>query len=241
MEGREGSQLQMNDGARVTVMRWGQVAHHAYSGDLSVFTVIPPRTYHRQPSDLPFPSISLMRQENAEVAYAVLPRPPMEIGIDKHSSWGKLYIGVMYARCGDTQFQAPENPTYVAIKRLNKQVVHRYLEQGGPKNPYRRVACMKAIGDDVHVLRCIDFLEDKDYLYIITLAACSLGTLADYQWDTIGSYMDQERRLSIIHKIRQIQLYLEQNMMNHRDLNFGPDDFVFLTQNNLVLSDGHER
>jgi serine/threonine protein kinase len=242
---------QQIEGARLRVWQLGHVAlppvqenhmpnnheaevHPAYTGDMSCFTVIPEEQIPQGQETL-VPPISLVRgDEGATQAYAVLATPPREIGTNRDPNWGRLFHAVLYPRIGETQFFAPRNPTRVVVKRLNKHIVHDYLEQGGSENPYREVSRMQEIGDDVHVLRCIEFLEDEDYIYIITLAACQLGTLKDYIWGAADN-LDEEQCRCIFLKILEILRYLARHMINHHDMS--PDNFLFLTPDNLVVYD----
>lgn len=138
---------------------------------------------------------------------------------------------------GPREFQACAEPKFVAIKRLNKEAVRHYHKQGGQENVYREVALMQELGDNKHVLKCIEFLEDEKYLYIVTPKACEVGTLKDcIQWgDPDDESMEQARIQKIWCKILQILGYLEEHGINHRDIS--PDNFLFLTRNNLVVFD----
>ena len=147
--------------------------YRAYTGPKELLTVLPSAT-------VPMPSpIWLVREQEPEQAYVLMNKPTIEM-THRHPNWGCVFFGMIYPRVGETTFQAPlMHPEYVAIKRLDKQVVHRYLALGGPENPYKEVARMEELGDDEHVLRCTEFLEDDNYLYIVTRKACEEGTLKD--------------------------------------------------------------
>lgn len=192
------------------------------------------------------PAIWLVRAHEPTQAYALDPgRQSIRIGHEnRHPDWGNVYFGIVYPRIVGTTylFQAPilpmaeAQPQYVAIKRLSKTIVHRYLEYGGTENPYKEVARMEEFGDNVHVLQCIEFLEDDDYLYIVTPRACSLGTLKDaISWGDHDEIMEPERSHQIFCKILQILGYLERKGIHHRDLS--PDNFLFLSPDNLVVYD----
>jgi serine/threonine protein kinase len=140
---------------------------------------------------------------------------------------------LLYPRDGDSlSFCAPKKPTKVAIKVLDKQMVHEYLSKGGVENPYKDVARMLEIGDDVHVLKCIEFLEDDKYLYIVTKQACEHGTLMDYMKRHCLSE-DEIRRIFL--KILKILDYMNRHNICHHD--FKPENLLFLSPDNLVAFD----
>jgi len=86
---------------------------------------------------------------------------------------------------------------------------------------------MQELGDNDHVLECIEFLEDETYLYIVTPRACNDGTLKDcIAWGDANEIMDPERSHAIFCKMLRILVYLEEHGIQHRDLS--PDNFLFL-------------
>jgi serine/threonine protein kinase len=87
----------------------------------------------------------------------------------------------------------PDNPIYVAIKKINKQAVAHALngknvlrEDAYGENPYKEIARMQEMGDNRHVIKCLDALQDDDYLYIITPWALG-GDLKDWIWNVNGN------------------------------------------------------
>lgn len=72
----------------------------------------------------------------------------------------------------------PTIAEFVAIKTLGKKVVNDYLAAGGKENPYKEIYRMQQLGDNIHVLACVDALEDEHYLYIIS-PYCRELTLKD--------------------------------------------------------------
>jgi serine/threonine protein kinase len=72
----------------------------------------------------------------------------------------------------------PATAEYVAIKTLGKKVVNDYLAAGGNENPYKEIHRMQQLGDNIHVLACVDALQDEHYLYIIS-PYCRELTLKD--------------------------------------------------------------
>jgi serine/threonine protein kinase len=121
----------------------------------------------------------------------------------------------------------------VAIKQLRRAVFRPLLDDDGPNNPYKEVAFLQELGDDVHVLTPIEALEDDEFLYIITPRG--LATLADtIPWET-SQTLEPGRVRSIFRQLLEIQAYLLRHGVCHRDLS--PDNFLFLTQDNLVVFD----
>jgi hypothetical protein len=55
----------------------------------------------------------------------------------------------------------------VAIKVLQKDVVRRYLAEGGREDPFKEVARMHALGDGTHVLESFEALEDEVFLFSV--------------------------------------------------------------------------
>ena len=197
------------------------------------FTVAPPK--EAQPDD-EVPPIFLLRKRQATHAYARIPRPPIDLN-HHGNNWGCVLFGVMFPRVSSTTFQAPSSKTarYVAIKQLRRSVVDEYLRTGGEENPYKEIARMQELGDDVHVLSCIEALQDDQYLYIITPMACGSGTLKDAIPWLRRQPMDPDRARELFIQILNILLYLEQHGICHRDLS--PDNFLFLSPNRLVAFD----
>ena len=135
-------------------------------------------------------------------------------------------------------FQAPSDllcVEYVAIKQLSLQAVHNYLRKGGQEDPYKEIARMQELGDNIHVLKCIEALRDNEYLYIITPRACAEGTLKDVIWGPSYSSLTRDRIHDWMVQILEILSYLERHGICHRDLS--PDNFLFLTPDHLVVFD----
>jgi serine/threonine protein kinase len=193
--------------------------------------VLRPRS--SDPKDV-LPPVYLVRETGATQAYALLEKTP--ISLNHHGpGWGNVLFAVIYTRVGDTNtFQAPDRPEYVAIKQLNKEVVAKYLETGGEENPYKEIARMQELGDNRHVLKCTEALQDDKYLYIVTPKACEEKTLKDaIQWYAGG--LESNRAHSLFIQILEILDYLMQHGICHHDLS--PDNFIFLSKDNLVAFD----
>ena len=186
------------------------------------------------PHEIP-PPVYLLRQYGSREAYALIDKEP----IQNHRNWGDIVFAVVYECVGDPGsrvFQAPSEASarFVAIKRLKMADVDEYLQKGGSENPYRDICRMREMGDNVHVLQCVDALRDDEFLYIVTPKACEIGTLQDAA--LCGSEpMDRSRAKLLFRKILQILSYLDSYDISHRD--FTPDNFVFLEPDNLVVFD----
>jgi serine/threonine protein kinase len=175
-------------------------------------------------------------------AYARIPgKDPVDINHHWPTGWGEVFFCHVYQRSvqlEDRTFQQTlPVPQCVAVKRLRKTSVQEYLAVGGQENPYVEVLRMREIGDNKHVLKCIEFLQDSQWLYIVTpMAAGTDATLAEVIWDDdLDEMLDWNRICAIFEKILRILIYLETNGICHRDLS--PDNFLFLTDDNLVAFD----
>lgn len=172
------------------------------------------------------PPISLVSLIRPSVAYAVLNRDP--ILIEKGNQvWGHIHFAVKYYQVSDTQYRPPlpNQEERVCIKKLFKSVVDPNLAAGCDENPYREVARMNEFGDDRRVLRCLDFIEDKDHLYIVTQEG--KGTLRDLiAWGKPHELIGKDRVKRIFRKLLLILDYLVDNNICHHDVS--PDNFLFL-------------
>ena len=116
-----------------------------------------------------------------------------------------------------------ESSSMVAIKKLHKAPFALYLERGGHENPYNAISRMQTIGDDDHVLSCIEALEDDKYLYTV-MPFCEGRSLLDLIQDGSG-LMEYEAR-SIYGKILENVHYLQSHSICHHDLS--PDNILQL-------------
>jgi Protein kinase domain len=186
------------------------------------------------------PPVFLTRLQDPTKAYAKIPRPP--ISLDHHGhQWGSVYFAVVYPRVDEADglvFQAPSGERqshYVAIKQLRKSVLYDYQRAGGHENPYVEIARMQELGDNQHVLECIEALEDDDYLYIVTPKASAEGTLKDAIAWLQADPMEPERARELFVQVLNILAYLERHGVCHRDMS--PDNFIFLSPHRLVAFD----
>ena len=177
----------------------------------------------------------------------------------KHDNeiWGEIWSSARYTKTETGTYKISKDN--VAIKKLNKTVVDAYLARGrtpttepqdlihigheylarvleisGRENPYREMSRMDEIGDNIHVLRQIEFLQDDHNIYIVMPHACELGSL-DYVAFNRESPMPATEAQRIWKQILEILTYLERHNIQHRDVS--PDNFLFLTPDRLVLMD----
>lgn len=180
------------------------------------------------------PPVYLHREVNPTHAYALTGRS-IELS-HHHPDWGHVHFGIALERRDSSGFVPPSLPTevrHVAIKQLRKSVFLHGLARGGPNDPYKEVALMQELGDNVHVLQLLEALEDDEFLYIVTPRG--LGTLLDViPWNS-RQPLQADRVRSIFRKLLDILLYLERHSVCHRDLS--PDNFLFLSESNLVVFD----
>jgi Protein kinase domain len=226
--------------------------HRAYTGSLNQVAVVfvDPMTQTMVETGTIVPN--LVRADPADwtrvahdapQAYMKCGKEAIRFGQQRDVNWGVLIPMVILPLRGQNTFAAPlqGEANFVMVKRLRKDVLHPYLDSGGTENPYKEVALMQQLGDDNHVLKCVECLEDDDHLYIITRLACSEGTLQDvilgYIQDvhSIRGVMDVDRARNIFRKILDILLYLVERGICHRDLS--PCNLLFLSPDNLVVFD----
>lgn len=211
--------------------------HQAYRGPTAELEVLPA---DRDSEHMPH-NIFLVRDfgTNGEPTqgYALTEGyQPIDLSHGKrHPEWGCVFFGIVCERVGPRSFQVTSQR--VAIKRLNRLIVHEYLNRGGQENPYKEAARMEELGDGRHVLPLIEFLEDDNYLYIVTPEATGTHrTLSDaIAWGDPSAVMEPERAQQIFSKILKILHYLASKGISHRDLS--PSNFLFLTDENLVVFD----
>jgi len=127
-----------------------------------------------------------------------------------------------------------ESDVTVAIKKLHTAPFALYLERGGRENPYHAISRMQSIGDDEHVLSCIEALQDDKYLYTV-MPFCEGKSLMDViPWDsspdTVVEYDVKEIYCSILENLH----YLQAHNICHHDLS--PDNILQL-KGKLVFCD----
>jgi serine/threonine protein kinase len=133
--------------------------------------------------------VEVMRTHNPTQAYMAMPGlVPKPLRPDT-PGWGKEFIGIILPRIhksddeGDSDavlmFAAPlpEQMEMVTVQRFRKNLVlHESMtillqqqeHRDTPSFLHRAVRQMQNIGDNIHVLGCIEALEDDEFLYIVT-------------------------------------------------------------------------
>ena len=116
------------------------------------------------------------------------------------------------------------------------------------EDPIKDIARMQELGDNQHVIKCVEALEDEENIYIITPKA-KAGTLTEaigfrlpgkslsfmLSWIHQRRSTNQLKVWKIFRQIVEVLKYLEAHGICHHDLS--PDNFVFLTEDNLVVID----
>jgi len=165
--------------------------------------------------------VDIVRRDKPTQAYKILPSREKR-NLDHHApGWGFVAFGIVLRRLHDGIYQMPHPDTveYVAIKRLDRKVVDQSLAQGKRENPYREISRMQTLGDNIHVLGCIEALQDENFLYII-MPYCEQESLVEWiPWDR---GFPEEKARQIFQQILENLIYLRQHGVCHRDLS--PDN-----------------
>ena len=201
--------------------------------DLFAMTLYPPQDNGRR--------IILARSQDAPQAYFLTRSPEDSInlyqkGTSRRPDWGRIYFAAKCPVIGNNIFQVPQIPDEVVIKILNKFAVQEYLQlHPYGENPFKELARMEEIGDNTHVLKHIEALQDEKYLYIVLPKG--LHTLDKYvhRFTQEGRDVPSVKCHEIFCKIIKINVHLLRHGINHHDLS--PDNLMFLTEDNLVLID----
>jgi serine/threonine protein kinase len=178
--------------------------------------------------------VEVVRSQNAEQAYMRI-ESAGKISLNHHGQgWGYLFQGVLLPRVEDGVFQEPERTKaiYVAIKRLKRAAIYRELARGNHENPEREIYRMQSIGDNIHVLGCIEALQDDTYLYIIS-PFCGHGTLENMM--QTGPMLEIEAR-AIFRQVLQSLAYIHHDHgLCHRDIS--PGNALLHNNGRIVLND----
>lgn len=165
--------------------------------------------------------VDIVRRDNPTRAYGIISSKEKKT-LDHHApGWGYVAFGIILPRLSDGVYQMPhpDDVEYVAIKRLNKKVVQKSLAQGKREDPYKEIYRMQSIGDNYHVLGCIEALEDERHLYII-MPYCEQESLVEIiPWQQ-GFPEQQAKRY--FKEVLENLMYLRQHGICHRDLS--PDN-----------------
>jgi serine/threonine protein kinase len=169
-------------------------------------------------------------------AYMRIPRQP--IILDHHGpGWGVVYFGVIVNKVGDGVYQAPSqsDARLVAIKRWQKSVIGPAVQRGANENPYREILRSQVLGDDVHVLRSIEAMQDEDYLYLI-MPYCDVSLSNWIPWN--GGVVRENLSAAIYQNILENVRYCHERGVCHRDIS--PDNCLVLNGrvvfNDLAMS-----
>lgn len=177
--------------------------------------------------------VDIVRRENPTQAYCIISSKEKK-SLDHHApGWGYVAFGIVLPRLADGVFQMP-NPDgveYVAIKCLNRRVVDQSLAQGKRENPYKEIYRMQTIGDNVHVLGCLDALHDDSHLYII-MPYCEQESLVE--WIPWKQGFPEEQARHLFQQVLENLMYLRQHGVCHRDLS--PDNCM-IYKGRVVFTD----
>jgi serine/threonine protein kinase len=121
----------------------------------------------------------------------------------------------------------------VAIKKQSLAKIQKALKQGHHENPFDAIKRMQTIGDDVHVLGCLEALKDHKNLHTI-MKFCDGGVLSMHEdAEAMGGLPESTARECIL-KIWKNLHYLQRHGIVHHDLS--PDNIMSLN-GNLVMTD----
>lgn len=201
--------------------------------------VIPPD----EDDDPEMEELFLVRSENPVQGYNLFGKASVLLeNTSRPRDWGEIFFAVVFPRVppkdaedeGVLKFRMPDphEVQYVAIKKLCKRVVRWYLSRGGHEDPYKEIARMQEIGDGVHVLNCVEALEDDDFVYIITPYSKE-GSLAEKLGSEWGKGLPEPEAQALFKNILEILLYLERHGIFHHDL--APDNFLFFNGRLLLF------
>lgn len=197
-----------------------------------VWVLLPPGESTTEPQKQ---IMDVIKAENPTQAYMRIPTMAKK-SLDHHAPrWGCVYFGVILHQVSPGVFQAPtaEQAKLVAIKRLKKSVVDACLAQGKRENPYKEIQRMQTLGDNIHVLGCIEALVDytNDFLYII-MPYCEKQSLAEWiPWD---QGVSENQAKQVFSQLLENVVYLHDRGICHRDLS--PDNCM-IYNGRVVLTD----
>ena len=184
---------------------------------------------HADPPRRSWETIDIVRETNPQRAYMINRSLDNMILRENVPGWGFICFGIILPRVEEGVYEMP-NPMecqHVAIKCLNKRVVDNQVIHGRTtEDPYTEIVRMHTIGDNLHVLRCIEALEDDSYIYII-MPRCE-GSLASFipdanrlldgQDDPIRERMPEAEARDLFKQILENLQYLRDNRICHRGL-----------------------
>lgn len=175
--------------------------------------------------------VYLKRLNNATRAYALtneyIARLPRGRG---YILYAVVYNWNGYAYTAPDPRSSP--PQHVVIKQLWKSAILENYARGGVEDPLKEIALLQSLGDNEHVIKPLEALEDSEFLYIITPRGIPLDTIIP--WNSPNT-LPRERIRSIYRQLLRILQYLEHHNICHRDIS--PGNLVFLAPDRLVLID----
>jgi serine/threonine protein kinase len=117
---------------------------------------------------------------------------------------------------------------------LQKSVVLNSLAQGKQENPYKEIQRMQQLGDNRHVLGCIEALQDETYLYIV-MPYCQEASLVEHiSWRQPNVLPSEDAAQHYFWQLLENLTYLRSKSICHRDLS--PDNCM-IYNGRLVLTD----
>ncbi|MGV2436221.1 MAG UNVERIFIED_CONTAM: protein kinase [Anaerolineae bacterium] len=127
---------------------------------------------------------------------------------------GKILYGLLYQRVEATG-RYLETKHVVVIKKLSKP----WIRQRGirTENPFSEMAVAQIFGDDVHIVRMYDTLQDARYLYMV------MPYMGNDLHDSIP--LNQQHHVPLLTALVDTLVYLKQNRIIHRD--FSPENVIF--------------
>jgi serine/threonine protein kinase len=135
---------------------------------------------------------------------------------------------------------AGDSDCLVAIKKQSLAKINSSIVRGHHENPYNAIARMQQIGDDIHVLKCIEALQDNEYLYTV-MRYCEgdiLSVLIDRHDDEVDRIVPEDKCRECMNKVWWNLHYLQEHGIVHHDLS--PDNILFLNGeilfNDLAMS-----
>ena len=173
----------------------------------------------------------VVRQQNPGQAYALVPGAECKELRHGGPVWGYLFIGyILPYNPGSMLFEHPTEETVqrVAIKILYKSVVDSERERGSAEDPYREIYRMQTIGDNHHVLGCIEALCDENFLYIIS-PYCEQKTLAE------RLPLPEREAREVFAQMLEAVSYLHERNICHADID--PGNFFVKGDGRVLLGD----
>eukprot|EP00934_Nitzschia_sp_Nitz4_P008045 Nitzschia sp. Nitz4//scaffold36_size144017//37676//38815//NITZ4_003074-RA/size144017-processed-gene-0.35-mRNA-1//1//CDS//3329549420//8035//frame0 len=177
--------------------------------------------------------VDIIRAQDPSQAYRIITSREKK-DLDHHApGWGHVAFGIILHRRPDGLYQEPSPDTveWVAIKQLNRAVVLQSLEQGKRENPFKEIYRMQTIGDNIHVLSCIEALYDDTFMYII-MPYCEEESLVE--WIPWSRGMAEPNARQRFQEILENLAYLRHHGICHRDLS--PDNCM-IYRGRVVFTD----